>query len=173
VRRALLTTIAGVLAVAATAMAGSYPRQDFPEAPLKVDGDLQPSRLAEASINYRTGPNECVSQGALGDGTFPRPGRVEPDADQRLRFRLNAERRPSVSLRYWTKVDEDGFAQGPSTPVPIEVDERKPNGDFILIARIDATGARYLRLSSFWEGKGFCGGQEFLLEHYAITPAGG
>ena len=172
-RKLLLTVLAVVLTGTSVAMAGNYPRQDFPEAPLKVDGELQRSRLAEASFGYRTGPSECVSQGVLGDGAFPRPRQVESDPDQRLRFRLNAESRPKVSLRYWTEVDDDGFAQGSPTPVPIEVAERKPNGDFILIARVDATGDRYLRLSSYWKGKGFCGGQEFLLEHYSITPSSG
>ena len=101
-------------------------------------------------------------RGALGDGSSPaRGGWLR--GTKSLRFRLNAERKPKASLRYWTQVDSDGFAQGDSTSVPIEVTERKPNGDFILEAALDVTGERYLRLSTSWKGKGICGGNEFLL----------
>jgi len=169
-RRALLTVIAAVLALATSALAGGHPPQKIPEAPLRVDGTKQGGRLVEAAVDYRVGADLCVSQGTLGDGKFPRPRRVTPDSVERLRFRLNAERRPQVSLRFWTEVDSEGFAEGDSTPVPIEVTGRKANGDFILDATLDTTGKRYLRLFSSWEGKGFCGGQELLINHYALAP---
>ncbi len=166
--RALLFAIAGMLAFAVTAFAGDYPPQGIPKAPLRADETKQGGRLKEASVSYRVESDLCVTQSVLGDGTFPRPRDVTPDAEQSLRFRLDAERRPDVSLRYWTEVDQDGFPVGEPVPLPIDV-VKKRNGDFILRATLVVLGERYLSLSAFWEGKGICGGQEFLFNHYALA----
>ncbi|HYH60313.1 MAG TPA: hypothetical protein VD766_00455 [Solirubrobacterales bacterium] len=168
-RRALLFAIAGMLTIATTAFAGDYPPQGLPKAPLRADETKQGGRLKESSVSYRVESDLCVTQSVLGDGTFPRPRPVTPEVAHALRFRLEAERRPDVSLRYWTEVDQDGFPVGEPTPVPIDVVKKKDNGDFILRATLDVPGDRYLALSAFWEGKGICGGSEFLFNHYALA----
>lgn len=164
-RRALgAALLALALPAIAPAAAGDQP---FPVASMHVEGQEQRGRLSEASFTQPAAKDLCVTQGGLGDGTFPRSLRIVK-GPARLRFRVNAERRPDVSLRYWESVDRNGQAEGEPIEVPIDVKERKPNGSWQLVAELSLEGKRYLRLSAFWEGRGRCGAQEFLISHFAI-----
>ena len=100
-----------VLCFAGSASAGEFVPQDFPKAPLRVDGTTQGGRLGEVNFAYGTPPELCVATNILHAETFPRPLRVAPGIKS-LRFRLNAERPPNASLRYWTEVDSEGYADG-------------------------------------------------------------
>lgn len=161
----VVAAFAGIASIAPAAT--DEGAQPFPRASLHVAGQEQRGRLLETSFTQPANEDLCVTQGAIGDGRFPRALEVAPDR-QRLRFKVNAENRPDSSLRYWTELDENRQPVGEATAVPIEVRERKPNGDWVLVAKLDVSERHFLQLNAFWKGSGRCRANEFLVTRFAV-----
>lgn len=163
-RLLLASALALALCIQSAAIADAD-EQPLPSATLHVGGMAQKGRLGETTFNQPADGDLCVSQNELGDGSFPH--RLHLGAERaRLRFRVNAESRPKVSLRYWESRDH-GAPEGESIKVPIAVEGRKPNGDWLLTANLDLSGKRFMSLSAFWKGTDRCHGQEFLRSQFA------